>query len=36
MSKLFLSLGFVSQVALENEQIMLADIWKQIGGDDEG
>lgn len=36
MSKLFLSLGFVSPVALESEQIMLADIWKQIGGDEEG
>lgn len=36
MSKLFLTLGFVSPVALENEQIMLADIWKHIGGDEEG
>ena len=36
MSKLFLSLGFVSPVALENEQMMLADIWKSIGGDEEG
>lgn len=36
MSKLFLQLGFVSPIALENEQMMLADIWKSIGGDEEG
>jgi len=36
MSKLFLSLGFVSPVALETEQVMLADVWKSIGGDEEG
>lgn len=36
MSQLFLKLGFVSPVAQEQEQLMLADIWKSIGGDHEG
>ena len=29
-------LGFVSPVAQEHEQIMVAEIWKAIGGDEEG
>jgi len=36
MSQLFLKLGFVSPIAQEHEQLMLADIWKGIGGDHEG
>lgn len=36
MSQLFLKLGFVSPIAQEQEQLMLADIWKSIGGDHEG
>ena len=36
MSQIFLKLGFVSPVAQEQEQLMLADIWKSIGGDHEG
>jgi hypothetical protein len=36
MSQLFLKLGFVSPIAQEHEQLMLADIWKSIGGDHEG
>ena len=36
MSHLFLSLGFVKPNGLEQEQIMLANIWKCAGGDAEG
>lgn len=36
MSLLFLKLGFVSPVAKESEQVMLAEIWKRVGGDTQG
>lgn len=36
MSHLFLLLGFVSAEGKEKEQIMLANIWKTLGGDQLG
>ena len=36
MSHLFLTLGFVKPKGLEQEQMLLANIWKCIGGDPEG
>lgn len=36
MSQLFLSLGFVTLKGGEQEQILLAQIWKIVGGDNEG
>mmetsp|Transcript_5313 Transcript_5313/g.8949 ORF Transcript_5313/g.8949 Transcript_5313/m.8949 type:complete len:152 (+) Transcript_5313:929-1384(+) len=36
LSQIFLVMGFVSPVAQEEEQLMLADIWSQLGGDREG
>ena len=36
MSQIFLKLGFVSAVSQEKEQLYLADIWRHVGGDDEG
>jgi len=36
MAKLFLELGFVKLHASQEEQIMLASIWKLIGGDEKG
>ena len=36
MSELFLHLGFIQPKELEKEQILLAQIWKLIGGDPAG
>lgn len=36
MSQLFLNLGFVKPDGRESEQVQLATIWKQIGGDPHG
>jgi len=36
MSQLFLNLGFVVPEGSEDEQLLLANIWKQVGGDPEG
>lgn len=36
MSQLFLAMGFVRAEGVESEQLMLANIWKQLGGDDNG
>jgi hypothetical protein len=36
MSSLFLNLGFVTTSGLDQEQVMLINIWKIIGGDQEG
>ena len=33
---MLLKLGFVSPVALESEQTMVAEIWGAIGGDEGG
>lgn len=33
---MLLKLGFVSPVALEREQTMVAEIWGTIGGDEGG
>ena len=36
MSQLFLNLGFVGQEGKDDEQILLANIWKMVGGDQDG
>jgi len=36
MSQIFLKLGFVSAIAQEREQLLLADIWRHVGGDEDG
>ena len=36
MSQLFLSLGFVRPNGVESEQLMLANVWRSIGGDENG
>ena len=36
MSWLFLSMGFVKANGSDDDQALLANIWRQIGGDEEG
>lgn len=36
MTQIFAKLGFVHAVSQEHEQQLLSDVWRHIGGDEEG